>query len=127
MTDPVTTAIATALATKAVNGLTEAGRAAFVALMRLVRRKLSANTHTGVLNEAEAHPTSDTRRRDLADALTHAMVDDPSFSEQLVNLWRQVQESRSGTVQGSVVNIVSGDVDGKLLQARDIHGNVSFK
>jgi hypothetical protein len=42
MTDPVTTAIATALATKAVAGLTETGKTAFNALNRLVHRQLGA-------------------------------------------------------------------------------------
>jgi hypothetical protein len=127
MTDPFTAAIATALATKAVDGLTEAGKIAFKALMQLVRRKMATDPQASyIVRQAEAYPTSDMRRHALAEALARAMVDDVYFSEQLMSLWRHVQEGRTGISSGPVSNVVSGDIEGSVVQARDIHGNVSF-
>jgi hypothetical protein len=127
MTDPLTAAVATTLATKAVAGLSEAGKKAFDRLARLVRRKLSPDSRSsGTLHWAQTYPASGTHRRDLADALSRAMVDDPHFAEQLVNLWRYVQEDREGASRSSALNVVSGDIDGKIVQARDIHGQASF-
>lgn len=126
MVDPVTTAVAAALATKAVNELTEAGKVAFTGLVRLVRRKLAANMQADALRGAEADPASEARRVVLAEALASAMANDRHFSEQLVRLWRRVDEDRGGGRRSSVVNTVSGDVGGNLVQVRDIRGNVSF-
>jgi hypothetical protein len=127
MTDPVTAAVATALATKAIAGLSEAGKSAFDRLARIVRRKLSPEARSsGSLDLAQTYPTSDAHRHALADALSRAMIDDQHFAVQLVNLWRYLQEDREGVSQSSVLNIVSGGVDGKIVQARDIHGQVSF-
>jgi hypothetical protein len=126
MTDPITTAVATALATKAVAGLTEADKAAFNALARLVRRKLANTQSSGILHHAETDPASDARRQVLAEALAQAMAKDRHFSEQIADLWRQIQDGRTGTSHGSVLNVVAGDANGNLVQARDIHGDVSF-
>lgn len=127
MTDPVTTAVATALAAKAVAGLTEAGKITFNALARLVRRKLAADAESSeILHHAQAYPTSDVLKQALAEALARAMIDDRRFAVEVASLWRQVQEGGTGTSHGNVLNVVSGDVDGSLVQARDIHGNVSF-
>jgi hypothetical protein len=128
MTDPITTAIATAVATKAVSGLTEAGKRAYTVLMRLLRRKLAASPGSpDVLLSAQTHPTSAAHRTVLAEALADAMADDPHFAEQLAAAWRHVQEGHTATSDGTVHNVVSGDIDGSLVQARDIHGNVSLK
>lgn len=127
MTDLITAAVATVLATKAVAGLTDAGKAALKALTRLVRRKLAADPKSGdILHDAQADPTSATHRQALAQALAHAMADDRQFSEQLASLWHNVQESRTGTSDGSVLNVASGDINGSLVQARDIHGDITF-
>lgn len=128
MTDPITTAVATALATKAVEGLTEAGKRGYAALVRLVRRKLAASTgSSNVLLSAQTYPMNEAHRKALAGALADAMADDPHFAEQLAIAWRQVQQGRTATSDGTVHNVVSGGVDGGLVQARDIHGNVSFR
>lgn len=127
MIEPVTTAVAAALATKAVDGLTEAGKVAFNALTRLVRRKLATNSQSSdILDHAQTYPGSEARRQALAEALARAMVNDRQFFERLAHLWQQVEEESSGTSDGPVLNMVSGDVDGSLVQARDIRGDVSF-
>jgi hypothetical protein len=127
MTDPVTAAVATALATKAIAGLSEAGKSALDRLVRVVRGKLSPDSRSlATLDRAQAYPDSDAHRRALSDALSRAMLDDQRFAEQLIILWRYVQQDRESVSQGSVFNVVTGDVDGKIVQARDIHGQVSL-
>lgn len=115
MTDPVMTAVAVALVTKAVDGLTEGGRAAFAALAKLVRRKLAANN--------QAPTTIDgTDEQALSDALSEAAARDRTFAEELHRLWQAVHEARNDAVR----NVISGDVSGNVVQGRDIHGGVSF-
>ena len=56
MDDPILTAIAVALSTRAVEGLTDAGREALASLMHLVRRK--ATGHRELRASLVAEPTS---------------------------------------------------------------------
>jgi hypothetical protein len=127
MIDPVTTAIAVALVTKAADGLSEAGKAAFAALSKLVRRKLADGAASrAVLVRAEAQPADDAGRQALAETLGRAAAEDPTFAEELRRLWQRVQEERVGSSNSMVVNSVSGDVHGAVVQARDIQGGISF-
>lgn len=105
------------MATKAVAGLGEAGKKAFDRLARLVRRKLSLDSRSsGTLHRAQTYPASGIHRRDLADELSRAMVDDPHFAEQLVNLWRYVRQPWAGVAR--VVGRPSVDLLGSPLWRR---------
>jgi hypothetical protein len=127
MTDPVTTAIAVALVSKTVEELTESGKAALVALGRLVRRKLGGRAESqALLVHAEAHPDDAAPRQALAEALGQAAHDDRQFAEELHRLWWDVQNRRDAATGGGVLNTVSGDVGGNVVQARDVHGGISF-
>jgi hypothetical protein len=127
MIDPVTTAIAVALVTKAVDGLSDAGKAAFAALGRLVRRKLADGDDShAALVRAEAHPTDEAGRKELAEVIGRAAHEDAHFAEELRQLWQRVEEERISVTNAPVFNSVSGDVQGGVVQARDIHGGVSF-
>jgi hypothetical protein len=122
----ILTAVALAMATKAVEGLTEGGKAAFAALAKLVRerfkRRASAQT---ALTEAEADPSDESRIQYLRDELAQTAADDPEFDRELRRLWRDVS-SHSTANTGGVVNTVSGSVAGNVVQARDVHGGISF-
>jgi hypothetical protein len=127
MTDPVTTAVAVALVSKTVDELAESGRAAFAALGRLIRRKMGGREESqAVLVHAEAHPDDPAARRALAEALRHAVHDDRQFAEELHRLWRDVQNMCNAATDGGVVNTLSGDVGGNVVQARDVQGGISF-
>src|SRR2546421_2614774 len=127
MIDPVTTAIAVAVVTKAVDGLSDAGKAAFAALGRLVRRKLADGEEShAALVRAEAHPADQAGRNGLAEMIGGAAQHDPVFAEELRRLWQRVQEERISVTNAPVFNSVSGDVQGGVVQARDIQGGVSF-
>jgi hypothetical protein len=124
--DQVATAIAVALAAKVADGLTEGGKVAFRALARLVRRKLGGDSSASTaLQAAELDPSNEARLQELRVALEAAMSADPVFAAEMRRLWRGVQEERAGDRDG-VVNSFSGTARGNVLQARDVHGGISF-
>lgn len=102
--------IATAIATKAATGLYD-----------LVKEKFSKDPEAGkALETAEAMPREAGPIRVLAERLEAAEQADPEFAETLRSGWTQHAE------KGGVTNQISGDVSGKVVQAGDIHGNISF-
>lgn len=120
-------AVATVLATKAAEGLSEAGRAAFGRLMQLVRRKLRADpAQEAVLESALAQPDDDVLIQGLAAVLEGAASHDGAFAAELSRLWTVMRDERVAAVQGGVVNQVSGTVSGTVVQARDVHGGIRF-
>jgi hypothetical protein len=116
--DELAIAVATALANKGAEAVAAAGRSAIDALVRLVRRRFGHGTHeSAVLDAAADDPAA---QRELADLLDRAMSDDPEFANRLRSLWQQVSADRGG-----VVNQFSGHAE-KVVQARDIRGNVTL-
>jgi hypothetical protein len=110
MPEPILVSIATALATKAATGLYD-----------LVKKKFSRDPEdTRALEAAEAAPGEAEPITALAERLEAAERADPEFARQLRDGWAQHAET------GGVVNQVSGTVHGKVVQARDIHGNITF-
>jgi hypothetical protein len=58
----------------------------------------------------------------LGEELARAEAEDPAFSAELRERWRTASVEQHGGVN----NQVSGTVSGKVLQARDISGDISF-
>src|SRR2546423_14450084 len=84
MIDPVTPAIAVALVNKAVDGLSDAGKAAFAALGRLVRRKLADGEEShAALVRAEAHPADQAGRNGLAEVIGGDAPQELRFAHQV--------------------------------------------
>jgi hypothetical protein len=124
--EDILTAVALALATKAVEGLTEAGKLAFAALARLVRERFQRRASAqAAIAEAEAGPTDEAHIQSMRDELAQAAADDPEFDRELRRLWRDVSAHRA-TNAGGVINSLSGSVGGNVVQARDVHGGISF-
>ena len=127
MEDPVLAAVATALATGAVAEVTAGGKAAFKALVRLVRRKAAEQPATGnALAAAQREPSDDHRRAELRAALTAAALNDQAFAAELHRLWDEVRAARAADDHSRASNTISGPVRGPAVQARDIHGGVHF-
>ncbi len=115
MPEPILLAIATALATKAATGVYD-----------LVKKKFSGDKKAiAALESAEAAPSDETTVKALAERLEVAEAEDAEFAEALRTEWRTVQVDQHAE-RGGVTNSVTGNVSGKVVQARDIHGNVSF-
>lgn len=110
MTEPIWLSIATALATKAATGLYD-----------LVKKKFSKDPEaTKALEAAEAAPEKPETISALAERLESFERADPEFARELRAGWAQHAES------DGVVNQISGPVLGKVIQARDIHGDITF-
>jgi hypothetical protein len=115
MPDEFAILVATALATKGAEAAIAGTRSAVGALARLVRRR-------GDRDRAIAAPGDRQRTADLAEAIAAAMAADPRFAAQVRARWEAVAADEPA-VRGAVVNHVSGTAD-KVVQARDIHGDV---
>jgi hypothetical protein len=123
--EDILTAVALALATKAVDGLTEGGKVAFAALTRLVRERFQRRASArAALAEAEARSPNEARIQSLRDELALTAANDPEFDRELRRLWRYV--STHVATAGGVINNFSGPVRGNVVQARDVHGGMSF-
>ncbi|MEU8633227.1 hypothetical protein AB0C38_13725 [Amycolatopsis sp. NPDC048633] len=115
MPEPILVSIAAALAAKGATSLYD-----------LVKRKFAKDPEaTAALEAASAAPADDPQPiTALAERLHQAEKDDQAFANALRTEWRTLSESR--ITQGGVHNQVSGTVTGKVVQAGDVHGNISF-
>jgi putative IMPACT (imprinted ancient) family translation regulator len=112
--EPVVVAIAAALAGRAAGNLYE-----------LVKRKFGGNrAATETLAAAEGAATTSAEVQALATALEDAERNDPAFSRELRTEWQASLSQHAET--GGVINQVSGELSGKVVQARDVQGNVSL-
>lgn len=122
MTDPITVEIAAAIAGKATESLTEAGRRALAALTRRVREKLASRPDgRAALDTLAAEQPDDAAVAGLAAQIETAAHEDPAFGEELHRTWNQL---RFG--DGNTVNVVHGNVGGSVVNARDIHGDINI-
>ncbi|MER7007198.1 hypothetical protein ABT297_29745 [Dactylosporangium sp. NPDC000555] len=123
MPDEIALVIATTLAAKGAEAVIAGGRNAFSALAGLLRGHFVANRRAATaLDRALADPRDRQGQLALADALAAAMAADPRFAAQVLAHWRT---ARTEDLSGLVVNHVSGAAH-KVIQARDIHGDVSI-
>jgi len=92
MDDPVLTAIVSALAGGAVAELTAGSRAAFKALVRLVRRKVAEHPDAeNALLRAQQEPSDERRLAELHAMLATAVLNDRAFAAELHRLWNEVR------------------------------------
>jgi hypothetical protein len=115
MVEPLLMSIATTLATKAAGSLYELVRKAF-------RHRPSA---AAALEAATGAPPESAPVQALAERLAEVSANDPEFGRRLQVEWAKVEVSQQAD-QGGVNNQVAGPVTGKVLQARDIHGDITF-
>jgi hypothetical protein len=117
------TTIAFTLATKTAEGLAAGGRAAFESLARLVQNRFAGRASAqAALAESENDPAADGRIEVLRRALAEVVADNPAFEAELRDRWLALAPH----VGGNVINSVSGTVEGTVVQARDVHGGISF-
>ncbi|HEU5161437.1 MAG TPA: hypothetical protein VFU43_30885 [Streptosporangiaceae bacterium] len=125
--DPITTPVVAAILVKIFDDAAgKAGKQAWTALTGLVRRAFGGRDKSRpvqAVTELERHPGDPARVEELAGALAAAADLDPEFAADL-RRWLADAEQ----VSGGVTNIVGGSaqVHGNLVQARDIHGSITF-
>ncbi|GHF53058.1 hypothetical protein FHX82_004246 [Amycolatopsis bartoniae] len=113
MPDEILMSIATTLATKAATGLYD-----------LVKSRFGKDREAVAELEA-ADPERPETVRALAERLATVEQADAAFADELRGEWQRVEGGRQ-TATGGVNNQVTGTVHGKVLQAGDIHGDISF-
>lgn len=124
MDQELLTTIAVTLANKTAEGLAAGGRAAFEALVGLVRRRFKdPESARAALAGADSPP--DARIEILRQALAQAVVEDPGFEAELRDRWRALAPHLNAS-GGDMINSVSGTVQGNVVQARDVHGGISL-
>ena len=117
MSDPLTLAIAAAIAGKATEGMTEQARQAVSAVVARLRAKLRRHPADLAVVAAES-PEPET----VARILDREFTADPGFRDEIRTLWATVSPTATGD---AVVNSVSGQA-GKVVQLRDAHGDISL-
>jgi hypothetical protein len=114
MADPITVAIATAIAGKTTESLTDQAREGLAALVRRIREKFRDRPAAcAALAAAEDDPDT---AAGLAHALDEASAEDPEFGRQIRALWTRIGDD-------GVVNIFHGRAD-QVIQLRDVHGDL---
>ncbi|MGH3757611.1 hypothetical protein [Actinophytocola sp.] len=114
MPEPILVAIAAALASRSAGSLYE-----------LVKRKFSEKRESiAALAAADGKPADSPEVAALSAELAAAEQADPDFSTSLRALWQQTITTQQ-VERGGVANQISGDVQGNVVQARDI-GRVDF-
>ncbi|MEC3979885.1 hypothetical protein [Amycolatopsis sp. H20-H5] len=104
---------------------TVAGRMV-VGLYNLVKEKFASDPDaSAVLEAAEGAAQDSPQVLTLAEALEAKRAEDPVFDEQVGAEWERATIEQHAD-SGGVTNQVSGQVSGKVLQARDIQGGVTF-
>ncbi|MET9224643.1 hypothetical protein [Lentzea sp. NPDC003310] len=115
MPEEVLISIAAALAGKGMTSLHE-----------LVQRKFGERrSAVAALEAVEGQPADSPEVGSLAAYLTSAAKEDPRFREELIAAFTATRAGQTATSRG-VTNQVTGNVTGPVVQARNIHGNVSF-
>jgi hypothetical protein len=113
--EPVLVSIAAALAAKAVTSVYD-----------LVRAKFAGRpAATEVLEAADGAEPGSPEVAALSAELGEAERDDLEFAERLRTLWH-TESVEQRAARGGVNNQISGNVSGKVVQARDIEGGITF-
>jgi hypothetical protein len=115
MPEPILISISAALAAKTIIGLVD-----------LVRRKFAKDpAATAALEAAQAAPEDPKAVRALAEQLETTEKSDEEFATALRSEWEKAPAAQQAK-GGKVVNQISGAVSGKVVQAGDVHGNISL-
>jgi hypothetical protein len=117
MTDPFLNAFASALADQTVSVLSAAGQAAVHKIGDFLRKRRDPET-VAALETAQAQP-------ETAPALVRRLERAAEKDPELAELLDSARTTIINELSGNVTNTISGDV-GKAIQARDIHGSITF-
>jgi hypothetical protein len=125
--DPITAPmVATALAKVCDGAAGEAGKQAWTALTGLVRRVFGGRDRSRpmmAVAELERHPGDPARVEELAGVLAAAADLDPDFAADLREWLTEAGQAGDG---GTNIIAGSAQVHGDVVQARDIHGSITF-
>jgi hypothetical protein len=122
LADPVTTAIATAVAGSAAQSLTAQAAHVLAQITSRIRRRLGAGSgDLAIPAGPDAGPGSPGRAAVLAALLHSAFQEDPAFGRELTALWHDYLNATASPV----TNNFHGTA-GNAVQLRDVHGNLNI-
>jgi hypothetical protein len=122
MTDAVV-GIVTAIASGAGGSIGSSGAAALGRLIVGLRAKFHSDpTARRALEIAVESPVV---KEDLAAILHDRVASDPIFGEWLLGLWAEIAPQLNVDTSRQK-NVISGNVKGNAIQARDIQGDIHF-
>jgi hypothetical protein len=120
MGDPLSMAIATAIAGKTAESLTGQAGQAIAAIRRKIRERSRGDP--GELPALGAAPGNPSTAAQLARFLDTEFAADPAFREEIRALWLQAAPAAT---DDAVSNVFYGKAD-KVVQLRDIHGDLDI-
>ncbi|MEV0326950.1 hypothetical protein AB0H63_10950 [Micromonospora echinospora] len=123
--DPLLLAAATTLVAWTTTELAQNGRVAVSALIDFLRDRFRREPEAREAIEAALHQPSPDAARLLAELLHREALRDPAFGAEFHTRWEQADKAVAASL-GGVANSISGDVSGPVVQARDVHGGISF-
>lgn len=126
MDEPLLVAVASAVATGSVAGLTDAGGAALRDLVRVVTERFARTTSSQAILDAAQDGSTNDAVTALTGELRSATAGDQLFAHEVRRLWQEVQQHGPAASDGGVVNTISGDVYGPVVQTRDVTGGIAF-
>jgi hypothetical protein len=117
--DPVTTAIATAVAGSAAQALTEQAARLLAQVTAKIRHRLGKDPRE--LTGPSGTNGAPERTAALASLLHQAFQDDPAFANELTVLWHDYLNATASVSS----NHFHGSAD-KVVQLHDVHGNLTI-
>lgn len=117
MPEVILVEVAAALAAKAAGSLYDLVKDRFKG-----RKKALA-----VLDAADGAASESSQVLALAEELQAAGDSDPAFAKQVRAQWAAIQSGATAGGAESVALSISGTVHGSVVQAHDIHGDISFR
>ncbi|MEU7573372.1 hypothetical protein [Micromonospora sp. NPDC049240] len=125
MDDPLMLAAATTVVTWATTEVAQGARTALADLTRLLRRRFRHEPSASqAVDVALRQPTPEAVRR-FAALLQEEASRDPAFDAAFRERFARVEAALTAN-PGDVTNTVFGDVGGSAVQARDVHGGITF-
>ncbi|MCX4474014.1 hypothetical protein OOK41_27530 [Micromonospora sp. NBC_01655] len=123
--DPIMVTAATTLVAWTTNELAQGGRLAVTALIDFLRDRFRREPEAREVIEGLLHQPSPDAARPLAELLDREAQRDPAFGAEFQARWKRT-DAAVAAGPGGVANSISGDVSGPVVQARDVHGGISF-
>lgn len=116
---------ATTLVAWTTTELAQGGRQAVAALVDFLRDRFRREPEARQVIEGLLHRPSQDAAHPLAVLLDREARRDPAFGAEFQARWEQAGAAVAAGPDG-VANSISGDVSGPVVQARDVHGGISF-
>ncbi|HEX4830573.1 MAG TPA: hypothetical protein VH478_05710 [Trebonia sp.] len=116
--------IVTAVASGAGGSIGSRGAEAIGRLVAGLRERFRGRAESrGALEISLESPEDPVARESLASVLREHMERDPEFGEWLARAWAEIAPGGAADASNSA-NVISGTVQGNVVQARDVHGDI---